>query len=52
MGVSFDGVRNHGFILSDGRFVRITPPGAFIPYVVGALASDIDDRGRIAGASF
>jgi probable HAF family extracellular repeat protein len=48
VGFSFDGVRNHGFLLRNGRFTRITPPGAFF---FGTFTTDIDDRGRIAGAS-
>ena len=49
VGIAFDGVRIRGFLLHDGRFTRITPPGAFF---FGSFATDIDDRGRIAGASF
>jgi hypothetical protein len=49
--LSSDGVRLRGFLLSNGTFTRITPPGAFIPFLIGTLATDIDDRGRIAGAS-
>jgi hypothetical protein len=47
----FDGVRLSGFLLTEGMFTRITPPGAFFPYLLGTLVTDIDDRGRIAGAS-
>jgi uncharacterized membrane protein len=50
VGRSSDGVRNRRFLLRNGRFMRITPPGAFIPYFIGTLATDIDDRGRIASA--
>jgi probable HAF family extracellular repeat protein len=46
VGVSFDGTTFHGFLLSNGTFTRITPPGTFLP---GSFATDIDDRGRIAG---
>jgi probable HAF family extracellular repeat protein len=49
VGISFDGVRFRGFLLSDGTFTRITGPGAFF---FGSFVTDIDDRGRIAGASF
>jgi uncharacterized membrane protein len=51
VGISSDGVRARGFLLSNGTFTRITPQGAFIPFVIGTFATDIDDRGRIAGAS-
>jgi probable HAF family extracellular repeat protein len=51
VGVCFDGVRRRAFLLSNGTFTRITPPGEFIPYLVGTFATDIDERGRIAGAS-
>jgi hypothetical protein len=50
VGISSDGVRRRGFLLRNGTFTRITPPGAFIPYVVGTFSTDIDERGRIAGA--
>lgn len=46
-----DGVRNKGFLLKDGRFTRITPPGSFVPWLIGTFATDIDERGRIAGTS-
>jgi probable HAF family extracellular repeat protein len=48
VGAYFDGVRYRGFLLSAGTFTRITPPGAFF---FGSFATDIDDHGRIAGAS-
>jgi uncharacterized membrane protein len=51
VGITFDGVRGHGFLLEDGVFTRITPAGEFIPYVIGVFVTDIDDRGRIAGAA-
>lgn len=51
VGLAFDGVRIHGFLLKDGRFARTTPPGAFVPWLIGESATDIDERGRIAGAS-
>jgi hypothetical protein len=47
-GVALEGVRYYGFLLSNGQFTRITPPGQFF---YGAWATDIDDRGRIAGVS-
>jgi uncharacterized membrane protein len=50
VGLFSDGVRNRGFLLSNGRFTRITPPGALAP-TTGIFVTDIDDRGRIAGAS-
>jgi uncharacterized membrane protein len=51
VGIAFDGVRNRGFLLKDGQFTRITPPGAFIPWLIGTINSDIDKRGQIVGAS-
>jgi probable HAF family extracellular repeat protein len=51
VGLAFDGVRIRGFLLRDGRFTRITPPGAFVPWLIGTFATDIDERGRIAGTS-
>jgi uncharacterized membrane protein len=51
VGVSFDGVRFRGFLLKDGRYTRITPPGAFLPWLIGSAATDIDEQGRIVGAS-
>jgi hypothetical protein len=45
------GGRIRGFLLNHSTFARITPPGAFVPCVIGTFTTDIDDRGRIAGAS-
>jgi hypothetical protein len=49
VGVTSNGVRIRGFVLSDGEFTGVMP-GPF--FNLGACATDIDDRGRIAGASF
>ena len=49
VGIYFDGVRRHGFLLSNGEFTTLTdPPGAFLE----SLAFDIDDHGRIVGLYF
>ena len=51
VGSLFDGVRFSGFLLEDGIFARIAPPGALFPYLLGTFATDIDDGGRIVGTS-
>lgn len=48
VGVTFDGVRFRSYVLDNGIFTRITVPGVFFG---GFFATDIDDRGRIAGTS-
>jgi uncharacterized membrane protein len=47
VGVSSDGVRTCGFLLSNDTFTTITSPGTLIE----SFPFDIDDRGRIVGVS-
>jgi probable HAF family extracellular repeat protein len=47
VGIYFDHLRRHGFLLSNGVITTLTVPGSFLD--AGGL--DIDDHGRIVGPS-
>jgi hypothetical protein len=46
VGVYTDNTGTYAFLLSNGVFTTINPPGAFVQSII---AFDIDDRGRIVG---